>query len=115
MRMFIFGLAFVLYESDKALKILKCLDESKAPGIDDLLGMFLKEGASVLAKPITQLWNLPISFARFPDACKIAKLKPLLECSKTDPKNYRPISPLPLTSKVLERIVHVKSAGENST
>ena len=35
MRMFIFGLAFVLYESDKALKILKCLDESKAPGIDE--------------------------------------------------------------------------------
>ena len=57
--------------------------------------------------PITQLCNLPISFGRFPDACKIAKLKPLFKKgSKTDPKNYRPISLLPLMSKVLERILH---------
>ena len=57
--------------------------------------------------PITQLCNLPISFGRFPDACKIAKLKPLFKKgSKTDPKNYRPISLLPLMSKVLERIVY---------
>ena len=44
---------------------------------------------------------------RFPDACKKGKLKTLFKkSSKTDPKNYRPISLLPLTSKVLERIVH---------
>ena len=35
--------------------------------------------------PITQLCNLPISSHRFPDACKIAKLKPLFKKgSKTD-------------------------------
>ena len=57
--------------------------------------------------PITQLCNLSISSGRFPDACKIAKLKPLFKKdSKTDPKNYHPISLLPLMSKVLERIVH---------
>ena len=57
--------------------------------------------------PTTQLCNLSISSGRFPDACKIAKLKPLFKKgSKTDPKNYRPISLLPLMSKVLERIVH---------
>ena len=94
-------------ESDEVSKILKNFDESKAPGIDDLSGIFLKDSASLLATPITQLCNLSILSGRFPDACKIAKLKPLFKKgSKTDPKNYRPISLLPLMSKVLERIVH---------
>ena len=51
-----------------------------------------------------------ISSGRLPDVCKIAKLKPLFKKgSKTDPKNYRPISFLPLIAKVLERIVHEQS------
>ena len=48
-------LLFAKIESDKVLKILKNFDESKAPGIDDLSGIFLKDGASLLATPITQL------------------------------------------------------------
>ena len=46
-------------------------------GIDDLSGIFLKDGAKLLTTPITQLWSLSISSERFPDACKIAKLKAL--------------------------------------
>ena len=98
---------FSKIESDKVFKILKYFQESKAPDIDDLSGIFLKDGASLLATPITQLYNLSISSDRFPDTLKIAKLKPLFKKGfKTDPKNYRPISLLPLISKVLERIVH---------
>ena len=48
-----------------------------------------------------------VSSGIFPDACKIAELKPLFKKGyKTDPKNYRSISLLPLMSKVLERLVH---------
>ena len=98
-------LLFAKIESDKIFKILKNFDESKAPGIDDLSGIFLKDGASLLAAPITQLCNLSISSDRFPDACKIAKLRPFFEKdSKTDPKNYCPISLLPFMSKVLETL-----------
>ena len=94
-------------ESVKVFKILKSFDESKVPCIDDLSGIFLKCGASLLATPKTQLCNLSISSVRFPDAFKIAKLKPLFKKGcKTNPKNYRPISLLPLMSKMLERIIH---------
>ena len=42
-----------------------------------------------------------------PDACKIAKLKPLYKKGKnTDPKNYKPISLLPVVSKIFEKVIH---------
>ena len=59
------------------LKLLQQINPSKSAGIDNLTGKFLKEGAPVLASPITDLVNLSISLSSFPDNCKIAKLKPL--------------------------------------
>ena len=89
------------------LKLLQQLNPHKSAGIDNLTGKFLKEGAPVLASPITNLINLSISLSSFPDDCKIAKLKPLYKKeAKTKPKNYRPISLLPLISKIIERIIY---------
>ena len=50
---------------------------SEAAGIDNLSGHFLKEGAKVLSKPISDLCNLSLNSETFPDICKVAKLKPL--------------------------------------
>ena len=47
-----------------------------------------------------------MTLGSFPDACNIAKVKPLFKMgSKTDPSNYRSISLLPLLPKVFERVV----------
>ena len=48
-------------EKDDALKILRNIDTSKAAGIDRLPGRFLKDGANVLAKMVTDIYNLSIS------------------------------------------------------
>ena len=89
------------------LKLLQQLNPHKSAGIDNLTGKFLKEGAPVLASPITNLINLSITLSSFPDDCKIAKLKPLYKKeAKTKPKNYQQISLLPLISKIIERIIH---------
>ena len=88
-------------------KLLRDLDESKALGLDNLFGKFLKEGATVLPKTISQICNLSINHSIFPSDCKIAKLKPLFKKGlKTDPQNYRPISLLPLVSKIIEKVIH---------
>ena len=80
---------------------------NKATGIDNLSGRFLKHVSKVLATPITQICNLSIKLSTVPDECKIAKLKPLYKKGKkTDPKNYRPISLLPVISKILEKAIH---------
>ena len=67
---------------------------------------FLRDRARILAKPISELYKLSVTFRNFPEACKSAKLKPLFKkVSKTDPSNYRPISLIPLLSKAFGRIV----------
>ena len=71
---------------EKILSILKGLNPSMAAGIDNLSGKFLKDGAHVLARPISQLCNLSIKLNSFPRSCKIAKVKPLFKKgSKTNP------------------------------
>ena len=83
------------------------MDENKAVGLDNLSGKFLKHGATVLAKTISQICNLSIKYSIFPSECKIAKLKPLFKKGpKTDPQNHRPISLLPLVSKIIEKVIH---------
>ena len=71
--------------------------------MDDVSGRFLKYGANALAIPITQICNLSHS----PQDCKVAKLKPLYKKgAKTDPKNFRLISLLPIASKIFEEVIH---------
>ena len=83
------------------------MDENKAAGLDNLSGKFLKDGATVLAKPIYQMYNLSLKYSIFPSDCKIAKLQPLFKKgSKPAPQNYRPISLLPLVSKMIKKVIH---------
>ena len=91
-------------------KILTCLDLFKVPIWDEISSKFLKDGAEVLALPLYNLVNLSIKQSLFPDQCKTAKLKPLFkEGSKSDPKKYRPISLLPVVSKITEKTIQIRT------
>ena len=108
-----FNLASVSEKS--ILTILKATQVSKAAGIDNLSGCFLKDGAKNLSKPISNLYNLSITSEKFPDICKVAKLKPLYKKgSLTESCNYRPISLLPLILKVIEKVIHNQTTFLNS-
>ena len=92
---------------DIVLKLLKDIDISKAAGVGNLPGRFLKDGAVILAKPVNEICNLSIKSKIFPDPCKLGKLKPILKKgSRMDPSNYRPIPLLPLISKIFGKIGH---------
>ena len=94
--------------SEKTISdFLKELKTNKATGIDNLSDRFLKDGPKVFATPLAQIYYLSIKLSTVPDECKIAKLKPIYKKGKkTDPKNYRPISFLPVISKILEKAIH---------
>ena len=95
---------------EKILNIWKSLNPFKAFGIGNLSGKFLKNGAKIFARAISQLCNLSIKLSSFPRSFKIAKVRPhSKKGSKIDPPNYCPISLLPILSKITERIIRCQT------
>ena len=100
-------LNFQRVQPNTTSNLLKSCNINKAAGIDNVFDRFLKDGADVLGISITQICNLSIRLFHFPKDCKVAKLKPLhKKGTKTDPKNFRPISLLPIVSKIFEKVIH---------
>ena len=70
--------------------------------MDQIPVKFLRDVAEVLALPLRNIINISMKLSTFPEECKIAKLKPIFKKgARTDLKNYRPISLLPLVSKII--------------
>ena len=84
--------------------MLKYINTKKSAGINNLSEKFLRDGANILAKPVSKICNLSIKYSLFPTDYQIAKLKPLFKKLKL-PKNHHPISLLPLISKIIEKVV----------
>lgn len=65
----------------------------------------LKATAPSTAAPVTKLFNICISTGIFPTNWKLSSFVPVpkSQSDKGNPKNYRPISLLPIPSKLLEK------------
>ena len=86
---------------------LKSIKRSKATGIDDLPPGLLKDSAEIIAAPLTYIVNLSLSTGVFPKQWKRAKIIPVFKSgSATDFDSYRPITVLPVISKVMEKVVY---------
>ena len=91
----------------KDLKIIYKIEISKVAGIGRLSERFLRDEALVLSRRTSEICNLSIRLGVFPDACQVAKLKPIYrKGTKTEPSKYWPVSLLLIISKVIERIFH---------
>ena len=96
----------ITIENSNILKILKSLNTNKSCGIDGIGNIILKTCADSLATPIGLLANASLKSGSFPSAWKKSNVVPIFKKGdKTSITNYRPISLLPCTSKVIERIV----------
>ena len=85
---------------------LKSIDTSKATGCDNVGPRLLKTAAPFIPDSVTYRYicNQSIKNSQFPDKWKEAKVTPLHKNGpKDDLNNYRPISILPVISKVLEK------------
>ena len=91
---------------EQVTAILSGMNSNKATGLDNLPARFIKDGASVIAGPMTHIINLSLGVGRVPVDMKLARVVPLhKKNSKTEVGNYRPVSILNSMSKVIERIV----------
>ena len=67
---------------------------------------FLKQLITSIIKPLTLVINQIFNIGIFPDKLKLAKVFPILKKGDdTLPNKYRPISLLPVISKVIEKII----------
>ena len=94
--------------SSKEIKdIMRKLNRKKAQGYDEIPTSFIKDGADILADPLACLINRCLANSRFPSAGKCSKVIPVYKSEERSLlDNYRPISILPVLSKVFERVVH---------
>jgi hypothetical protein len=88
--------------------ILKTTNIHKAMGPDNISGIILKELAVELSIPLAIIFNKSLSQGTFPSHFKRANIIPVHKSGdKQLVSNYRPISLLPLFSKVFEKSVSV--------
>jgi len=101
------GFNFKLTTNADVMMLLLQLDDSKALGTKDIPIPTLKIAAPVIVPYIVNIFNLSLQTGNFPNALKLAKVIPIFKTgSKLLVTNYRPISLLPVLSKIFEKIVH---------
>ena len=90
-------------------QLLKKIKVKQSTGIDDLPAQLLKDSASVISSPLTSIINTSLNSSTFPTEWKHAKVVPIYKSgSQSSIEYYRPISILPLVSKVIEKSVHTQ-------
>ena len=62
---------FTQTTEDMVLALLQKIDPSKAVGLDNVGGKFIKDSATELSLPVTQLINLSIKSSVFSEQCKL--------------------------------------------
>ena len=91
---------------DDVTNHLNGLDTSKACGPDGISARLLKECSQQIAPSLCGIFNQSLSSGQIPTEWKSADITPIHKKDSKEPaENYRPISLLPIVSKVLERCV----------
>ena len=92
-------------------EIINKVKNSHAFGVDKIDAETLKLAAPSVIPAVTHTVNFSLGTGVFPPKWKMAQVLPLLksnEMDRTNPLSYRPISLLPLISKISEMIVQVQ-------
>ena len=100
-------MSFQPVEPEYIRKQLHQLSVKKATGLDGIHSRLLKAGADQIYIPLAFICNLSMSTGTFPKDWKDARVTPIFKAGdRTDVNNYRPVSILPVVSKLLEKVVH---------
>ena len=89
------------------LKIIRSLSNNKASQETELPVRVVKQNAEYFAEIICSQFNESINSSKFPLSVKLVNITPVFKSeSRNHKNNYRPVSILPLISKVFEKIIN---------
>ena len=94
--------------TEEVTNLIKSLKPKTSTGHDNLSPKIFKQIYKGTVQPFVHIINLSLSSGIVPDAMKLAKVVPIFKNNGDNSimKNYRPVSLLPVLSKILERIVY---------
>ena len=93
-------------DCNTVILVIKNLKDTNALGSDGISLRFIRDGLYIIAFYLTVIINTSIVTESYPDPWKIPYVTPVFKSGDTeDIANYRPISLLPILSKVLEKII----------
>ena len=91
---------------EETVTIIKSLKDSSS-GWDEISTRVVKSTHSSFIKPLTHIMNISFITGVFPAELKIARVIPIFKSGDSSIfSNYRPVSVLPLFSKILERLMY---------
>ena len=100
-------LSTVEFSTNDILKIIRNLNLNKAHGHDMISIQMLKICDESICKPLRIIFRSCLENEKFPSEWKKANVVPVFKKSnKQELKNYRPISLLPVSSKIFEKLLY---------
>ena len=91
-------------------RLIEGLQNKKSSGHDNISNLLLKELKTAISTPLDILFNKSITTCIFPDNMKHGDIVPLYKSKERYlTTNYRPISLLTTISKILEKIMYVRT------
>ena len=89
--------------------LIRSLPNKTSSGHDEITNILLKKLACNLSTPLSLIFNKSLKEGSFPNTMKLADVVPLYKSKeKYLTTNYRPISLLLTTSKLLEKIIYTR-------
>ena len=96
----------VPFNDEDILVLIRSLNKNKSSGPDKISARMLLLCDGSIVKPLKLIFFNILNTGIYPDLWKEANLTPIYKKgSKQQVKNYRPISLLPICSKIFERII----------
>ena len=97
----------MITNTDEIIKLCKEININKSSCVDNRSSEILRDAFLAIPEVIKDLFNLSFELSEVPNSWKLAKVTPLPKAgNSSDVSNLRPISLLPLPSKMIEKIVH---------
>ena len=101
------SLAKIVFTTDDIANVIKNLDSNKSHSHDNISIRMLNIWGVSSCKPPEIIFRTCLNHGKFPEEWKKANVVPVFKKGdKQCVKNYRPVSLLPICSKIFERIIY---------
>ena len=97
--------AEIMVDVNLVYRLLKGIRINKSAGSDNLHPILLRTAAHLFSKPLAHIFEFSIKNGIVPSKWKMADIALIPKCANPSLSDYRPISLLPIVSKILERVI----------